>query len=458
MKIAVVGGGAAGMMAAIAAAQAGARVTLLEKNEKLGKKVYITGKGRCNVTTACEPQDFYVKVITNPRFLYSSFAAFNNKDMQEFLASEGLRLKTERGLRVFPESDKASDVTRTLSEKMNSLHVSVRLNTEVLEIHQNGRLHTEVSDIQQNNCLNTEVLEVHQNDRLNTEAMDIHQTAEVTPSFTLLLRDTRGTREETFDKVIVATGGKSYPSTGSTGDGYRFAEGFGLKVETPIPSLVPFVAKEEWVRELMGLSLRNVEVTIKDGKKKLFTEFGEMLFTHFGVSGPAVLSASGVCAKAIRKNPLTLTIDLKPALTEEQLDKRMVREWKENSRKQFKNALGSFLPATLVPVMVRLSGISPEKEVSSISKKERQNLIALMKGFSLTLTGVRDFAEAIVTQGGVSVKEIAPKTMECKKVPGLYFAGEVLDVDACTGGYNLQIAWSTGHAAGKAAAEETQRI
>ncbi|MBR4208728.1 MAG: aminoacetone oxidase family FAD-binding enzyme, partial [Lachnospiraceae bacterium] len=245
---------------------------------------------------------------------------------------------------------------------------------------------------------------------------------------------------------------------GSTGDGYRFAEGFGLKVETPIPSLVPFVAKEEWVKELMGLSLRNVEVTIKDGKKKLFTEFGEMVFTHFGVSGPAVLSASGVCAKAIRKNPLTLTIDLKPALTEEQLDKRMVREWEENSKKQFKNALGSFLPATLVPVMVRLSGISPEKEVSGISKKERQNLIALMKGFSLTLTGVRDFAEAIVTQGGVSVKEIAPKTMECKKVPGLYFAGEVLDVDACTGGYNLQIAWSTGHAAGKAAAEETQRI
>ena len=412
MKIAVIGGGAAGMMASVTAARAGAEVILFEKNEKLGKKVYITGKGRCNVTNACEAEEFFPKVITNRKFLYSSFYGFSNEAMMEFLKAEGLSLKTERGNRVFPVSDKASDVIRTLQRAMERSGVKIRLLTEVQALKKNGENGFQLSFLSQGRK-----------------------------------------EEESFDRVILATGGLSYPSTGSTGDGYRFAKELGHTVTECSPALVPFVTEESFVKELMGLSLRNVQVTVKEGKKTLFSEFGEMLFTHFGVSGPAVLSGSSVCAKALRKGKLRMEIDLKPALTREMLDMRLLREFEEKKNRQLKNTLGALLPASMVPVFLRVSGLDPEKECNGVTVKERETMISFLKCFPLTLTGLRGYEEAIVTQGGVSVKEIDPGTMESKKVPGLYFAGELMDVDACTGGYNLQIAWSTAHAAGEAAAE-----
>lgn len=407
----VVGGGAAGMFAAIAAAKNGHQVTLYEKNEKLGKKIFITGKGRCNITNAADMEELFDAVVTNSKFLYSSFYGYTNQNVIDFFEDAGVPVKIERGNRVFPISDHSSDVIRALEREMKKVGVKV--------------------------CLNTEVKSVE---------------AEKGKFDKVVLKDTT---TQTADACIVATGGLSYRSTGSTGDGFRFAENVGHKVTQCFPSLVPMETKEPWICELQGLSLRNVEAKILDGKKELYKDFGEMLFTHFGVSGPLIISASSYVGKKFmdkngQKKELTLEIDLKPALTEEQLDQRVLRDFEENHNRQFKNAITKLFPTKLIPVMLELSGIDPEKKVNSIEKEERKQFVHLIKHFRMTLTGLRDYTEAIITKGGVNVKEIDPGTMESKLVKGLYFAGEVLDLDALTGGFNLQIAWSTGYAAGNA--------
>ncbi|RGI83443.1 NAD(P)/FAD-dependent oxidoreductase [Dorea formicigenerans] len=407
----VVGGGAAGMFAAIAAAKNGHQVTLYEKNEKLGKKIFITGKGRCNITNAADMEELFDAVVTNSKFLYSSFYGYTNQNVIDFFEDAGVPVKIERGNRVFPISDHSSDVIRALEREMKKVGVKV--------------------------CLNTEVKSVEaEKDKFNK----------------VVLKDTT---TQTADACIVATGGLSYRSTGSTGDGFRFAENVGHKVTQCFPSLVPMETKEPWICELQGLSLRNVEAKILDGKKELYKDFGEMLFTHFGVSGPLIISASSYVGKKFmdkngQKKELTLEIDLKPALTEEQLDQRVLRDFEENHNRQFKNAITKLFPTKLIPVMLELGGIDPEKKVNSIEKEERKQFVHLIKHFRMTLTGLRDYPEAIITKGGVNVKEIDPGTMESKLVKGLYFAGEVLDLDALTGGFNLQIAWSTGYAAGNA--------
>lgn len=403
-NVIVVGGGAAGMMAAVFAARNGQNVQLLEKNEKLGKKLFITGKGRCNITNAADIEDLFTAVTSNPKFLYSGFYSFTNQQVIDFFEELGVKTKIERGERVFPVSDHSSDVIAAFSRELKSLGVAVSLYTEVRELL----------------CEQDKVCGV-------------------------LL--TNGKKMKA-DAVIVATGGISYPSTGSTGDGYRFAKETGHRVTELLPSLVPMEVRQWYAKELQGLSLRNIEICITDGKKKLYEEFGEMLFTHYGVTGPVILSASSVVGKTLRKKELTLHIDLKPALSEEQLDKRILREFDANHNKQYKNSIDSLFPAKLKPVMIELSEIEPEKKVNEITKEERQRLVHLIKDFTMTLTGLRSYNEAIITKGGVSVKEIDPGTMESKKMKGLYFAGEVLDLDAVTGGYNLQIAWSTGYLAG----------
>ena len=405
-KVIVVGGGAAGMMAAISAADSGAEVILIEKNEKLGKKVYITGKGRCNITNESDVENLLKNVRSNPKFLYSAFYTFDSYRMMDFLEGEGLKLKTERGNRVFPESDKSSDVIKTLKKALEKRKVKIVLNTKVLNI-----------EIKDGICHGV-----------------IVQSGDKSGSYTA-------------DKVIVATGGCSYQSTGSTGDGYRFAKGADIKVTKCYPSLVPFNIGSDIPKRLQGLSLRNVKVTLSDKGKVLYEELGEMLFTHFGVSGPLVLSASTL-ASGKDVSQMELSIDLKPALSKEQLDERILRDFSENRNSYFKNSLSRLLPAKMIPVIVELSGIDEKKQVNNITKEERNRLVNLLKGLTFKVESLRGFNEAIITKGGVSVKEINPGTMEAKKVKGLFFAGEVLDLDAVTGGYNLQIAWSTGYLAG----------
>ena len=407
-KVIVIGGGAAGMMAACMAAVEGAHVTLLEKNEKTGKKIYITGKGRCNLTNACQREEFLENVITNPKFLYSAFAQLDNQAVMNFFEKAGCRLKTERGDRVFPVSDHSSDVIAALNGELKKNRVQVMLHTEVSEL------------LLEEGSVKGVLL---------SDGKKLHA-----------------------DAVIIATGGRSYESTGSTGDGYRFAKQAGHTIKDLRPSLVPFVVKEEWCKKLQGLSLKNVAVTLKKEKKKIYEGFGEMLFTHFGVSGPLILSASSFYTAKYNGQEVLLTIDLKPAMDREQLDKRILRDFEENAGKQFKNALDKLLPAKLIPVMVELSGIDPHKKTSEVTKKERSRLVELFKELKLTVNGCRGYGEAIITGGGVNVKEIDPKTMGSRLVNGLYFAGEVMDVDALTGGFNLQIAWSTGALAGKSAA------
>ena len=409
-KILVIGGGAAGMMAAVFAARNGQKVCLYEKNEKLGKKLFITGKGRCNLTNACDMEELLDAVVTNRKFLYSSFYGFTNEETMEFFEELGLKMKTERGNRVFPVSDHSSDVIKVLQDELRKLNVKL--------------------------CLKTEVARV--------EEKDGH-------FFGVQLKD--GTTVQ-GDACIIATGGNSYQTTGSTGDGYRFARELGHTVTEIAPALVPLEIRERYGKDLQGLSLRNVEAAVLDGEKELYRDFGEMLFTHYGVSGPLILSASSYIGKRLRERPLKLVIDLKPALSFEQMDARILRDFEENKNRQFKNSLGKLFPSKLILVMISLSGICPDKKVNEISKEERQRFAALIKGFTMTITKTRDFNEAIITQGGVSVKEINPATMESKKVKGVYFAGEVLDLDAVTGGFNLQIAWSTGNAAGSCAADD----
>lgn len=402
-NVIVAGGGAAGMMAAVSAADTGHRVVLYEKNEKLGKKIYITGKGRCNITNHSEAEELLKNVARNPKFLYSAFYTFDSGRMMDFLEEEGLALKTERGNRVFPMSDKSSDVIRTLQRALERRGVRVCLNQPVQKLC-----------ISQGRCKGV-----------------VLGNGDTVPA----------------DAVVVATGGLSYPSTGSTGDGYRFAAECGHTIQETFPSLVPICVREAYIMKMQGLSLKNIVLSVKDGKNTLFQEQGEMLFTHFGISGPLVLSASSVISG---KNiaGMRAEVDLKPALDERQMDERILRDFSVFQNSLFKNSLQKLLPAKMIPVIIELSGIEPGKKVNEITRQERRKLVECIKAFPFTLTGFRGYNEAVVTRGGVSIKDINPATMESKKTAGLYFAGEVLDLDARTGGYNLQIAWSTGYLAG----------
>ena len=425
-KVIVVGGGPAGMFAAYFAAKNGHKVTLLEQNEKLGKKLYITGKGRCNITNASDMEDLFNNVCSNPKFLYSAFYSYTNDQVVEFFENYGLRTKVERGNRVFPVSDHSSDVIATLSKALKDVGVEVKLHTKVAKIlseeyvDENGQ--TVIAD-KKTGALKQLVTGVALEDGTTIKA----------------------------DAVVLATGGVSYPSTGATGDGYRFAEKMNHKIVEPTPSLVPFEVQESWVTEMQGLALKNVSIRIEREGKKVYDDFGEMLFTHFGVSGPMILSASASIKPAYFKDfehDLKFYIDLKPALDKEQLDKRILKDFEEAKNKQYKNSIQKLLPSKMIPIIIELSGIDPDKKVNEITKEERMKLVELLKGLPITIIGLRGWNEAIITKGGVSVKHVNPSTMESKLVNGLYFAGELLDLDAMTGGYNLQIAWSTGYLAG----------
>ncbi len=399
------------MMAAISASYGNQRVILFEKNEKPGKKLYITGKGRCNITNACPPADFLNSVVTNPRFMYSSFSDFTNEDMVAFLNDRGLATKVERGQRVFPRSDHSSDVIRILVEEMKKCHVDVRTGCSVK--------------------------------KLLLEGESPRRAAGVVLSDGQIVK---------ADAVILTCGGKSYPSTGSNGSGYDLAAQAGHRIMEPQPSLVPFNMKESWCRDLSGLSLKNVSLTLKEGKKKIYQGFGEFLFTHFGVSGPLVLTASTCLGKhqeALRAGKLILDLDLKPALSQDQLDRRFLREFDIYRNKKIGNVIERMLPKSMVAIFLNQAQIDQETRVRDITKKERRRMVETMKQVRMHIRGTRGFEEAIITRGGVCVREVNPRTMESKLVKNLYIAGELLDVDAVTGGFNLQVAWSTGYAAGK---------
>ena len=419
-KVAIIGGGAAGMMAAICLARQQYEVVLFEKNEKLGKKLFITGKGRCNLTNDCSVSDLLANVVTNSKFMYSAFHGFDSAGVIEYFESIGLKTKTERGNRVFPASDHSSDVLKVLNKQLELLHVDVKLLTTVTKILTNP---------------------YSPEDEKSKYEQKIHG---------LIYKTRNGKTEQLLcDAIVVATGGMSYPLTGSTGDGYKFAQELGITVTTLRPALVPMCAEETLCKELMGLTLKNVRLSfvanIKNKDKVVYSDMGELLFTHFGVSGPIVLSASSYVQKYFENN-LRLVINLKPALSREQLDARILRDFSENHNKQLKNALDALLPKRLIGYVIGASGIDSYKKVSEISKAEREQLLLALSEFTIHINGIRGFEEAIITQGGISVKEINPKTMEAKKVKNLYFAGEVLDVDALTGGFNLQIAWSSAFA------------
>lgn len=439
-RIIIIGGGAAGMMAALAAADAGAEVWLLEKNEKLGKKLFITGKGRCNVTNAADMDTLFANVCTNRKFLYSAFYGYDNRAVMAFLEEAGCPLKTERGDRVFPVSDHSSDVIAAFQRELKRKGVKVLLHTEVKALLTESAGPAEADGRAEGSAGPAET-----DGRANAGT-----PGKGAPALRAVGVQLADGRKVEADGVVVCTGGISYPLTGSTGDGYRFAEETGHRLTAVYPALVPLRIKESWCGELMGLSLKNVAVRLRCGKKEVYSGFGEMLFTHFGVSGPLILSAS---SHYVHGSEAALVIDLKPAMDLEQLDRRILRDFEENKNRQFKNSLGGLFPAKLIPVMIELSGIHPDKRVNEITREERRCFAERIKGLPLTVTGACSFAEAIITRGGVSVKDVNPSTMESKKVKELYFAGEVLDVDALTGGFNLQIAWSTGHLAGINAAQ-----
>lgn len=401
-EVFVIGGGPSGMMAAVTAAKNGNKVTLFEKNNKLGKKLYITGKGRCNVTNASDIDEIIENTPGNGSFLYSALYTFSNNDLMKLIEELGVPLKIERGNRVFPKSDKSSDIIKAFEHLIKKLNVDIMLNTKVDDIIIDGNRIRGVSI---------------------------------------------GKKDMYCDSLIISTGGKSYPLTGSTGDGYKFAKKAGHRIQEIRPSLVPLIAKEDYVKQLQGLSLKNALVSVKEGKRTVFEELGEMLFTHFGISGPVVLSMSRSLVDMLPSEVL-VHINFKPGLTEEQLDKRIQRDFEKYSRKMFKNSLDDLLPQKLIPVIIELSGIDEEKEVNQITKDERANLVNLLRNFKVTVIGTQPINQAIITAGGVCVKEINPSTMESKLIDGLFYAGEVIDVDALTGGYNLQIAFSTGYLAG----------
>ena len=414
MKTIVIGGGPAGMLAGISAAENGDKVIILEKLEKTGKKLLITGKGRCNITNNGDLDEFMKNIPENSKFLFSSFNQYSNKDIVSLLNSEGVSTKVERGGRVFPVSDKSIDVLEALKRKLKKLNVETKTNFEVTKIL------TEAGVIKGIECKNKEQLFA--------------------------------------DKVILATGGMSYPVTGSTGDGYKMAAELGHTVTEIKPSLVPLIStgkSKELCQEMQGLSLKNIAIKIKCEDKEIYNDFGEMLFTHFGVSGPVILSASAVLVrykninKLMQGNKVKLIIDLKPALDNQKLDYRILRDFEELKNKEFKNSLEKLLPRKMINTFIKLTGIDPEKRVNVITKEERKTIVNTLKNFEITLNGFGSINEAIITKGGIALKEINPKTMESKIIKGLYFAGEIMDLDAFTGGFNLQIAWSTGYSAGK---------
>lgn len=405
-RIAVIGGGPAGMIAAATAALNGCTTILFDKNEKLGKKLFLTGKGRCNITNSAEIEDYFKAIHKNSKFLYSALYSFTNNDIIKIIEQNGIPVKEERGGRIFPVSDKSSDVIKALTRNMEQSGARYELNRRVVDVEKEFN------------------------------------------SFIVKFEDKK---YDKFDAVILCTGGMSYSSTGSNGDGYSFAEKLGHSVITPRPSLIPLVTKEEWPRELMGLSLKNVVLTAYKGKKKLYSDIGEMLFTHFGVSGPLVLTLSEVIADY--PHGIELFIDMKPALTVEQLDKRIQNDFIKHTRKQLRNALVDLLPSRMIDIVIGICGLDATKTVDNITREERESLVRILKGIPLTVEKTRPIDEAIITRGGISVKEINPSTMESKIVAGLYFAGEIIDVDAQTGGYNLQIAYSTGYLAGLSASQ-----
>ena len=411
-KVIVVGGGPAGMMAAITAAEKGNNVTIIEKMPMFGKKLLITGKGRCNITSSLYMSEFIKNTPGNGKFLYSAFQNYTNQDIIEFLKKQGLEVKEERGNRIFPVTDKSVDVLNCFKKRIDELKIKYKLNTKVEKVL----------------IKNKEVIAIRTN-------RDIIQT----------------------NKIILATGGKSYPLTGSTGDGYKIAKDIGHTIVTIKPSLVPMeVYEKEMCKKLQGLSLRNVGIKIidNDRKKIVYEDFGEMIFTHFGISGPIILSGSAHLVKykdidyLLKKKYVEIKIDLKPALTEEQLDDRILRDFSEVKNKQFKHSLGKLLPQKMIPVIIELSKIDENKKVNEVTKEERKKLVQLLKNFTITIKDFRPVEEAIITCGGINTKEIDPKTMESKIIKGLYFAGEIIDVDSYTGGFNLQIAYSTGYTAG----------
>ena len=412
MKVIVIGGGPAGMMSAIASAENGNKVILIEKMQSLGRKLLITGKGRCNITSSLSMDEFIKNTPGNGMFLYSVYKNYTNTDIIDFLKRQGLEVKEERGNRIFPITDKSQDVLKCFTKRLKELNVEILLNQKVSEIL--------VKD--------ENVIGVKLQDKIINA-----------------------------DKIILATGGKSYPLTGSTGDGYKMVEKLGHTVTKIKPSLVPLETFEkDTCKEMQGLSLRNVEIKLKDIEKNkiIYEDFGEMLFTHFGVSGPTILSSSAHLVRyknideLLKNKKIKLSIDLKPALSEEKLDERILRDFNEIKNKQFKNSLDKLLPQKLINIIIEKSGINPQKQVNEIKKEERRNLVKLLKNFEVTIKGFRPIDEAIITSGGINIKEINPKTMESKIVNGLYFAGEIIDVDSYTGGFNLQIAYSTGYTAG----------
>lgn len=416
MKTIVIGGGPAGMIAAVTAAEQGNSVTILEKMEDLGKKLLITGKGRCNITNSAEMEDFMKNIPENAKFLYSSFNQYTNQDIINFLNKQGVATKVERGGRVFPVSDRAEDVLNAFKRKLKELNVEIKTNFEVTQILTEG----------------STAIGIEGKYKGKTERM-------------------------LANKVILTTGGKSYPVTGSTGDGYKITEKLGHTITPLKPSLVPLICEEDSKKicqDMQGLSLRNVAIKVKHENKIIYEDFGEMLFTHYGLSGPIILSASAILIryknieKLLKSNKIKIFIDLKPALDEEKLDNRILRDFEELRNKQFKNSLEKLLPRKMINTIIEIIGINPEKRINEITKEERKKLVKILKNFELNINGFRKIEEAIITKGGINVKEINPRTMESKIIKGLYFAGEIIDLDAFTGGFNLQIAWSTGYVAG----------
>ena len=409
MTVTVVGGGPAGMMAAISATGNDNTVTLVEKNDRLGKKLFLTGKGRCNITNACPAEELFDNIVTNRKFLYSAFSCFDNEAVIRFFNENGLRTKTERGGRVFPVSDHSSDVIAVLKNKLKSSGVNIMMNTEATK------------------------LEIGDDDTITG----------------VIVKNGKNISKLSSDAVILATGGMSYPLTGSDGSAFKMTGSLGIGMKECEPSLVPFVCGDEDVKAMQGLSLKNVSIEVCTGKKKVYQGFGEMLFTHFGLSGPLILSASSYVKKGDYKCGITVYIDFKPALSPEELDKRLLRDFEEFSNRDFANSLSKLLPNKLIAPVIKRSGIDPHKKVNLITRQERRILCGIIKNFEISVSGNRGFDEAIITRGGIDVRAVDPSTMMSKDVKGLYFAGEMLDVDAVTGGFNLQIAWSTGYLAGR---------
>lgn len=462
MQVIIIGGGPAGMLAAISSARNGNKVTILEKMDMLGKKILVTGKGRCNITSSLPIDDFIKNIPGNGMFMYSSFSNFDNQDILNILKNEDVETKIERGNRIFPVSDKADDVRKALIRVVKKLGVNIILNAKVKEILMKEEEDFILKEKEQKDISLKKECDEVKNKKMDGDNNTKNNIIDKIGKKVYGVRAIINGKEETIlaDKVILATGGKSYPGTGSTGDGYELAQNVGHSITKIRPSLVPLTVKDnislKLCQKMQGLSLRNVSIKFIDTNKNkvIYEDFGEMLFTHFGVSGPVILSASAHLLRykkideLLKAGKIILSIDLKPALSKEKLDERVLRDFKEEKNKEFKNSLDKLLPKKMIDVVIQLSEINPEKRVNEITKSERENLVKVLKGLEIEISGFRPIEEAIITSGGINIKEINPKTMESKLVHGLFFAGEIIDVDAYTGGFNLQIAYSTGYTAG----------